>query len=55
MIRSHPVINFYKVIFNDNLNKQFFNDSINDLVNSMSLTIGRWSKESYDIKQDNAS
>lgn len=30
MMRSHPSVNLYKVIFYDELKKQFFLDSIND-------------------------
>ena len=42
MINSHPLINLYKVAFYNDLKRQFFYDCIIDLVNSMSLVIGKW-------------
>ncbi len=50
LIRSHPLINIYKIIFSDNLTKQFFFDCINDLINAMSLIIGKWDEKYYEIK-----
>ena len=55
MIRSHPLINLYKVIFYDDLKKQFFYDCIIDLVNSMSLAIGKWDEKYYEVKPENVS
>ncbi len=47
IIREHPLIKLYKVIFYDNIHKQFFFDSICDLINSMSLIIGKWDERYY--------
>jgi hypothetical protein len=55
MIKSHPLINLYKVIFYDDLKKQFFYDCIIDLVNSMSLAIGKWDEKYYGVKPENVS
>ena len=55
MIKSHPLINLYKVIFYDGLKKQFFYDCVIDLVNSMSLTIGKWDEKYYGVKTKNES
>lgn len=49
-IRDHPFIKLYKVIFISDLNKQFFFDSITDLVNSMSIIIGKWDEKYYQTK-----
>ncbi len=55
MIKSHPLINLYKVIFYGDLKKQFFYDCIIDLVNSMSLAIGKWDEKYYGVKPKNVS
>jgi hypothetical protein len=50
-IRAHPIINIYKIIFTEEeLTKQFFFDSINDLTSAMSLIIGKWDEKYYEIK-----
>jgi hypothetical protein len=48
MIKSHPLIGLYKVIFYDGLSKQFFLDTITALISSMSIVIGKWNKKSYE-------
>lgn len=48
MIKSHPLINFYKVIFYDSLSKQFFLDAITALTSSMSIVIGKWNQKSHE-------
>lgn len=50
IIREHPFIKLYKVIFITNLDKQFFLDSITDLMNSMSIIIGKWDERYYQIR-----
>ena len=50
VIRKHPIINIYKIIFSEGLTKQFFFDCINDLINAMSLIIGKWDQKYYEIK-----
>jgi hypothetical protein len=50
IIREHPFIKLYKIIFITNLDKQFFYDSITDLMNSMSIIIGKWDERYYQIK-----
>lgn len=50
IIRKHPIINLYKVIFYDELKKQYFFDSVNDLINSMTLVIGKWDQKYYGAK-----
>jgi hypothetical protein len=54
MIKSHPFINLYKVVFYNDLKSQFFYDSLIDLVNSMSLVIGKWDAKYLDVKPKNA-
>ncbi len=54
MINSHPFINLYKAVFYNDLKKQFFYDCIIDLVNSMSLVIGKWDAKYYDVKPKSA-
>jgi hypothetical protein len=49
LIRAHPIINIYKIIFTEELSKQFFFDCINDLINAMSLIIGKWDEKYYEI------
>jgi hypothetical protein len=49
VIRVHPIINIYKIIFSENLTKQFFYDCINELINAMSLIIGKWDEKYYKI------
>ncbi|WP_458719933.1 hypothetical protein [Candidatus Nitrosocosmicus sp. R] len=51
MIRSHPLINLYKVIFYDGLSKQFFLDAITALISSMSIVIGKWNQKSHEKSQ----
>jgi hypothetical protein len=41
MIKSHPFIYLYKVVFYNDLKRQFLYDCVIDLVNSMSLVIGK--------------
>jgi hypothetical protein len=50
IIRDPPKINIYKAIFSEHLTKQFFYDCINDLINAMSLIIGKWDQKYYEIK-----
>jgi hypothetical protein len=50
MIRSHPQINLYKVVFYDGLKKQYFFDCIINLINSMSIIIDKWDAKYYEIK-----
>jgi hypothetical protein len=50
LIRAHPIINIYKIIFTEELSKQFFFDCINDLINAMSLIIGKWDEKYYEIR-----
>ncbi len=50
IIRAHPIINIYKIIFTEDLTKQFFFDCINDLINAMSLIIGKWDEKYYEKK-----
>ena len=54
MIKSHPFINLYKVIFYRDLKRQSFYDCIVDLVNSMSLVIGKWDAKYHDVKPKSA-
>ena len=51
MIKSHPLINLYKVIFYDGLSKQFFLDAITALISSMSIVIGKWNQKSHEKSQ----
>jgi hypothetical protein len=53
IVRAHPIINTYKVIFLEGLTKQFFHDSINDLVNANSLIIGKWDEKYYSMVSKN--
>ena len=54
MIKSHPFINLYKVVFYSDLKRQLFYDSIIDLVNPMSLVIGKWDAKYFDAKPKSA-
>ena len=54
VIRKHPIINIYKIIFSEGLTKQFFFNCINDLINAMSLIIGKWDQKYYEIKPKTA-
>ena len=47
-MRAHPLIYIYKIIFSEGLTKQFFYDSINALINSMSLIINKWDERYYE-------
>ena len=49
IIRDHPFIKLYKVVFTDGLDKQYFLDCITDLMNSMSLIIGKWDAKYYSV------
>lgn len=49
-IREHPFIKLYKVIFISNLDKQLFLDCVTDLMNSMSIIIGKWDEKYYQIR-----
>jgi hypothetical protein len=51
MIKSHPLISLYKVIFYDGLSKQFFLDAITALISSMSIVIGKWNQKSHERSQ----
>jgi hypothetical protein len=50
IIRAPSIINIYKVIFSEQLTKQFFYDCITDLINAMSLIIGKWDQKYYEIR-----
>ncbi|HKR72482.1 MAG TPA: hypothetical protein VJR94_00070, partial [Candidatus Nitrosocosmicus sp.] len=50
IIRDHPFIKLYKIIFTANLDKQLFFDSITDLMNSMSIIVGKWDEKYYQPK-----
>lgn len=49
VIRAHPKIYIFKIIFLEKLTKQFFFDCINDLINAMSLIMGKWDEKYYEI------
>jgi hypothetical protein len=49
IIRDHPFIKLYKVVFTNGLDKQYFLDCITDLMNSMSLIIGKWDEKYYSV------
>jgi len=49
IIRDHPFIKLYKVVFTDGLDKQYFLDCITDWMNSMSLIIGKWDEKYYNV------
>jgi hypothetical protein len=49
ILRDHPFIKLYKVVFIDGLNKQYFLECVTDLMNSMSLIIGKWDEKYYSI------
>ena len=49
IIRDHPFVKLYKVVFTNGLNKQYFLDCITDLTNSMSLIIGKWDEKYYSV------
>ncbi|MDF0680327.1 MAG: hypothetical protein P0116_05120 [Candidatus Nitrosocosmicus sp.] len=49
IIRDHPFIKLYKVVFANGLDKQYFLDCITDLMNSMSLIIGKWDEKYYSV------
>ncbi len=49
LMRAHPSIYIYKIIFSEGLTKQFFYDNINTLINSMSLIISKWDEKYYEI------
>jgi hypothetical protein len=51
MIQSYPVINIYKVMFNEDLTKRLFLEGINGLVHSMSLIISKMNKKSGEVVQ----
>jgi hypothetical protein len=51
MIKSHPLIILYKVIFYGGLSKQFFLDAVTALIGSMSIDIGKWNQKSYGKSQ----
>lgn len=50
IIRAPSIINIYKVIFSEQLTKQFFYDCVTDLINAMSLIIGKWDQKYYEIR-----
>lgn len=47
IIREHPFLKLYKIVFISNLDKQFFFDCITDLMNSMAIIIGKWDEKYY--------
>lgn len=47
IIKSHPYIYLYKILFFKELRKQYFLDSINNLVHSMTLITGKWDEKYY--------
>lgn len=49
LMRAHPLIYIYKIIFSEGLTKQLFYDSINALINSMSLIISKWDERYYEM------
>lgn len=49
IIRAHPFIKLYKVVFTKGLDKQYFLDCITDLMNAMSLIIGKWDEKYYSV------
>jgi len=49
IIRAPSIINIYKVLFSEQLTKQFFYDCVTDLINAMSLIIGKWDQKYYGI------
>jgi hypothetical protein len=49
IIREHPFIKLYKVVFTDGVDKQYFLDCITDLMNSMSLITGKWDEKYYSV------
>lgn len=50
LMRAHPFIYLYKIVFLQDLTKQFLYDSINALINAMSLIIGKWDEKYYQLK-----
>jgi hypothetical protein len=50
IIREHPFLKLYKVVFISNLDKQFFFDCITDLMNSMAIIIGKWDEKYYQTR-----
>ena len=50
IIREHPFLKLYKVIFISNLDKQFFFDCITDLMNAMAIIIGKWDEKYYQTR-----
>ncbi len=48
IIKDHPRMYIYKVIFIEGLTKQVFFDYINDIINAMSLIIGKWDEKYYE-------
>jgi hypothetical protein len=50
LIREHPFLKLYKVIFISNLDKQFFFDCITDVMNSMAIIIGKWDEKYYQTR-----
>lgn len=49
LIRDHPFIKLYKVVFTDGLDKQYFLECMTDLMNSMSLITGKWDEKYYSV------
>jgi len=50
ILKDHPRLYIYKIIFIQELTKQAFFDYINDLINAMSLIIGKWDEKYYEIR-----
>lgn len=47
IIREHPFLKLYKIVFISNLDKQFFFDCITDMMSSMAIIIGKWDEKYY--------
>ncbi|HEY6537241.1 MAG TPA: hypothetical protein VIY08_15815 [Candidatus Nitrosocosmicus sp.] len=50
ILKDHPRLYIYKIIFIEDLTKQAFFDYIHDLINAMSLIIGKWDEKYYEIR-----
>ena len=50
IIKDHPFLKLYKVMFYPGLRKQEFLDGINDLINSMTIIIGKWDERYYQMR-----
>ncbi|HSA75118.1 MAG TPA: hypothetical protein VLE21_02910 [Candidatus Nitrosocosmicus sp.] len=50
IIREHPFLKLYKIVFISKLDKPFFFDCITDLMNSMAIIIGKWDEKYYQTR-----